>query len=505
MNDSTTTPTVRPGTDEDSIVQEISILLRDGRLDMGESVEDVARTLRINRRYIDAIEDGRFDDLPGSVYAIGFIRSFGDHVGLDGEELVRRFKDGSSSTKRPSELEFPEPIPESGVPGGAVLFAGLLVAAVAYGGWYMMTEDDNILSDLVAPVPEELAQTGQADQVSEAATNSLSLDLETPPVPAVEETEAATDGDALVEQAETELEAAMADVSEEIAEPPLAENTTATTESDSVETAVAETVEEVAEAAEVVEDTEEAPVETTEQVEETITEAGNESNTGEAPNQTVEAVDDEAVADEQADSTSEIEADESAADLNAAQLQALQTGMIDAPTPDAPAQDTTPTVEADVETPEVPETTESTEIDEADESVETAETEEQSVADAESEENADQTGSTDTVAGDEPETDAVETASVNPNQVIIEALEDSWVEIRDIGIDVVLMSRVLKAGERYEVPVGGDYELQTGNIGALAFSVGGEPLSSIGRDGEIGRNISLGATSLINRQGGSGR
>jgi len=499
-------PAVRPTPDEESIVQEISILLRDGRLDLGESVEEVARTLRINRRYIEAIENGHFEDLPGPVYAIGFIRSFGDHVGLDGEELVRRFKEASSSTKRPSELEFPEPIPESGVPGGAILFAGLVVAAVAYGGWYMMTEEDNILSDLVAPVPEEMAdktQVSEPDQAPSLTEESL--------VPVVEDsTSTQTDGETLVQQAETELEAAMDQPSEEIAEPPLAEenSTDSETLAESVEQAaepVQETVEQAVEATEeAVESTEEAVTETAEVVTEQVSEPA------EAVVETVEQVA-EPTSEPEAPQSEEVEADPetpvseptAAEELNAAQLQQMQTGTIDAPTPEQasePAPEPEPGPEPEP-APE-PETAPAPESDPVSTSETTAGVPQ---SDEEVPNEPDATVAEPETPAEEPAPEPVQQASVEPNQVVIVAKEDSWVEVRDSSIDTVLMSRVLKSGERFEVPIGGSYELQTGNIGALEFYVGGEQLSSIGRDGEIGRNISLSADSLISRQGTSGR
>ncbi|MFP3345109.1 helix-turn-helix domain-containing protein, partial [Halomonas sp. SIMBA_159] len=86
----------------------------------------VATTLRIRLRYLEAIEDGRFDDLPGSVYAVGFIRTYAEFLNLDTEEMVRRFKDEVAGLDRQTELNFPAPAAESRVPGGAVL----LIAAV---------------------------------------------------------------------------------------------------------------------------------------------------------------------------------------------------------------------------------------------------------------------------------------------------------------------------------------------------------------------------------------
>ena len=51
-------------------------LLRASRLRVGEDLPDIARMLCIRCPYLEAIEDGRYEDLPGSTYAAGFVRSY---------------------------------------------------------------------------------------------------------------------------------------------------------------------------------------------------------------------------------------------------------------------------------------------------------------------------------------------------------------------------------------------------------------------------------------------
>jgi len=62
--------------------------LRDTRVLAGLSMADVERDTRINRAYIEAIEDGRFGDIPAPIYARGFVRSYARYLGLDPEESV---------------------------------------------------------------------------------------------------------------------------------------------------------------------------------------------------------------------------------------------------------------------------------------------------------------------------------------------------------------------------------------------------------------------------------
>lgn len=62
--------------------------LRDGRVAAGLSLADVERDTRINRVYLDAIENARFEEIPAPVYARGFVRSYARYLGLDAEEAA---------------------------------------------------------------------------------------------------------------------------------------------------------------------------------------------------------------------------------------------------------------------------------------------------------------------------------------------------------------------------------------------------------------------------------
>ena len=66
--------------------------LRAQREQNGFSVEEVAQRLRIRLAHLQSIEHGRFDDLPGRIYAIGFIRSYAEFLDLDGQSVVELYK-----------------------------------------------------------------------------------------------------------------------------------------------------------------------------------------------------------------------------------------------------------------------------------------------------------------------------------------------------------------------------------------------------------------------------
>jgi cytoskeletal protein RodZ len=158
----------------------VGALLRASRLRCAENVDDVAHMLRIRAVHLEAIEEGRFADLPGPTYALGFVRAYADYLGLDSAEVVRRYKQEISEVTKTSDLVFPSPIPEGGVPGGAIMLVGVVIALVAYGAWYVSTSDNRIFTEVISPLPARLAALfSDADPVapeaaSPAPPNSLS-------------------------------------------------------------------------------------------------------------------------------------------------------------------------------------------------------------------------------------------------------------------------------------------------------------------------------------------
>src|SRR5260370_42646997 len=102
----------------------------------GSDVPRVGAALRIRAGYIEAIEEGRYDRLPAAVYALGFLKGYAVHLGLDGEEAVRRFKLEAAGLESQRDLSFPAPLAERSVPGGAMVLAALILAVCGYGVWY---------------------------------------------------------------------------------------------------------------------------------------------------------------------------------------------------------------------------------------------------------------------------------------------------------------------------------------------------------------------------------
>ena len=131
--------------------------LRAARERLCWDLRDVAAMLRIRASYLEGLEAGRFNHLPGNVYALGFLRSYATALGLDAEEVARRFRAEAGDIPRHSELVFPAPVPERGLPAGALILLGLILVGGAYTGWYRLSGEGRLPAETITPVPTRLA------------------------------------------------------------------------------------------------------------------------------------------------------------------------------------------------------------------------------------------------------------------------------------------------------------------------------------------------------------
>jgi cytoskeleton protein RodZ len=169
--------------------------LREARERLGLTLYDVAFTLRIRLPHLEALEEGRISLLPGNAYALAFVRTYANSLGLDAEEMVRRFRTEAAEFGRRTELVFPIPMPERGMPAGAVLLLGLVLAIGAYAGWYRLSGEGRLPPETVAAIPERLAPLAQQALPPVAApTPAPTADASVSPAPRIVLNDPATPG-----------------------------------------------------------------------------------------------------------------------------------------------------------------------------------------------------------------------------------------------------------------------------------------------------------------------
>ncbi len=459
----------------------IAETLRLARKEHGQDLRTVAQVLRIRYAYLEAIEEGDFDALPGIAYAIGFLRTYAEFLGLDGEEIIERYKRESQSGGPKLELTFPEPVGHNRIPGGAIVLIAVVLLGVAYGGWFYLSNQGKDIADLMPALPESLqamisgGENGQ-DTVMPGTAPAVPGE---PSGASFAGTEATTYMPPESAEAEAESDSAI-----ETADPGMAGDASAPAQLAAPALAALEGVEPVP-----------------------VFEISR--NDAEMP---------EAAAPEAAEPMLAVPAPSPAPKLAPEVTEAVETAAVEVvkkaetpaetPTPaPAPAQEVAEVAEAAIEpTPRVAAPILPSLI-EADISASTREyvparanhTTQASSVEPMLDETvvipAPPTSTRDLVLSSirSPRTYGQNDANT---RIVLRAVEDSWVQVRDHQ-DALLLTRVLRSGDTYYVPDRIGLTLLTGNAGGIAIEVDGVTLAPLGPVGAVRRQIALDPARLL--------
>jgi cytoskeletal protein RodZ len=109
---------------------EIGGSLREARLKRNLTPADVQKAIRIRDRYLQALEEERWELLPGDAYVKGFLRTYADYLGLDGNLYVEEYNSRFAHPDEQPQL-VPQRFAQRRTPLGGVGFLRPLVAVGA--------------------------------------------------------------------------------------------------------------------------------------------------------------------------------------------------------------------------------------------------------------------------------------------------------------------------------------------------------------------------------------
>ncbi len=452
----------------------VGAMLREQRERSGESLEEASQRLRIRFPHLQAIEQGRFDDLPGRIYAIGFVRTYAEYLGLDAAATIELYKQETAGEEHSPKLVFPTPTAESRMPKVWLVAVSVLAAVVVYGGWHMTQDSGRAVVETVPPVPDQLIAQGGDGSARPAADSASAA-----PTPAQNKPASVENKPAAVERDEKPKEepkpvvaAAEPEREEQVAAAPVNDDapvqpTTAEPEADETEPPAAETTQ--------LEEPDPAPP------------AQQDAEPEQAP---ADAADAEATVETQTAAAEPDEEDTGAADNRRVNV------------PITRFTDTSDVVQTDRREWAEPH---------QQRRAEPAEEEDQVAAVSPSPTPTRTTPpplppSAEAADGAASESDGLDANGYVPRvfgggsggRVIVTATMDSWVQVRS-GDNELLLTRILRAGDRYQAPDRPDLVLMTGNAGGLEIRVDGKLVPPIGPVGEVRRDVSLEAASLLER------
>jgi cytoskeleton protein RodZ len=172
-----------PARDEDGIQEPgIGRLLEHKRKEQGLSLEEVEQATKIRKHYLMGLEHDDYAVLPDAVYARGFLKTYANYLGLDGEAFARELKStrkprserGIDYNSRP-ETDFDQPLMSaSGLAGTrkrkvstsaiVTLLVALLVLATVIGALYFVGRGVQASKDDPPAAPPRQEQQNVADR-----------------------------------------------------------------------------------------------------------------------------------------------------------------------------------------------------------------------------------------------------------------------------------------------------------------------------------------------------
>lgn len=183
-------------------MNEIGEILKEARIEKGYTLDDLQQTTKIQKRYLQAIEVGNTEILPGRFYARAFVKQYADIVGLDGEQLLEEHLDETSkeASEQFAEKVSVSPTRSTNVKRGGTtknvlqenlptILIFLLVAAifvVIYFAWRQADNADQAENALIneqnteqvePPVTEESNEEA-ADESTEETTDATTDETE---------------------------------------------------------------------------------------------------------------------------------------------------------------------------------------------------------------------------------------------------------------------------------------------------------------------------------------
>lgn len=124
--------------------------LKSAREHKGLSLGDAAQTLKLRQVYLAALERGDWDDMPGEVYAVGFLKQYAAFLDLDVSNEIAKLKSEEYQLTKP--LTFPDP---SIAPRKSWVIVAALAFVVLFILFNMFGDDESEQTGSILPPPVE--------------------------------------------------------------------------------------------------------------------------------------------------------------------------------------------------------------------------------------------------------------------------------------------------------------------------------------------------------------
>ncbi len=124
------------------MVENFGSYLKHERELRGVPLEEISGATKIHIRFLQALEDNRFDELPGEVFIKGYIRSYANIIGSDVEEMLNIYEESvGNKTENSKDL-----VTQSNTSAKTFLgfsLIGLIILALIFGVRFLISSKNN--------------------------------------------------------------------------------------------------------------------------------------------------------------------------------------------------------------------------------------------------------------------------------------------------------------------------------------------------------------------------
>ncbi len=152
--------------------------LKNARQEKNISIETVAEAIKIQSVLVLQLEDEAHDRLPTEVFVKGFIRTYADTVGVDGDTVVQKYMESVTVYKKTLKAESNKREVREKIRHRLLISAGAVIAMVFLFFVGMQSDGNNLQNDLeMAPSEDKKGaaqwsdQQGTAKKREQAASN----------------------------------------------------------------------------------------------------------------------------------------------------------------------------------------------------------------------------------------------------------------------------------------------------------------------------------------------
>jgi len=143
----------------------------------GVPLEEISRITKIHIRFLEALEDNRFDDLPGEVFIKGYIKSYANIIGSDVDEMLNSYEESIGNKLIEKGRNSQSKSPNTAKKYIGFVIAGLGILALLFFTKFINLDKNNSTTKIVKPSFSILGTPNEKETLSKIAENSSNKEL----------------------------------------------------------------------------------------------------------------------------------------------------------------------------------------------------------------------------------------------------------------------------------------------------------------------------------------